>query len=111
MLGLVLALDEQPTKSEVVKQRSSEVTTKSETGRNLSSERSWRKSTRRCIGDLTEDRWAARAGRQWKVGWTLMECFVGHQGEGEGFFRGGGDAEVVGGDDLYGIGGNRSELA
>ena len=40
-----------------------------------------------------------------------MERFVGHQGEGEGFLRGGGDAEVVGGDDLYGIGRNSFELA
>ena len=100
MLGLVLALDEQPTKSEVVKQRSSEVTTKSETGRNLSSERSWRKSTRRCIGDLTEDRWAARAGRRWEVGRALTECFVSHQCEGKGFFRGGRDAEIVGRNDF-----------
>ena len=29
-----------------------------------------------------------------------MKCFVGHQGEGEGLFGGGGDAEVVGGKDL-----------
>ena len=42
-----------------------------------------------------------------------MKCFVGHQGEGEGFFGGGGDAEIVRGEDLNGATGmlNRSDLA
>ncbi len=54
------------------------------------------------IGDFSEDGGplARRCGR--KVRWPLMKCFVGHKGEGEGFFGGGGDAEVVGRDDLDG---------
>ena len=40
-----------------------------------------------------------------------MKCFVGHKGEGEGFFGSGGDAEIVGRDDLNVGGRNIFELA
>ena len=103
MLGLALALEEQPEKSEVMKQRSNEVTTKSEMWRNLAGAQSWSKLARWSIGDFAEDRRAACAGCRREIGWALVECFVSHQGEGEGFLGGGRDAEVVGGDDLDGV--------
>src|SRR5580693_4846705 len=98
--GLVLALEEQDEQTEVMKQRSDEVTRQSKTRGRLSGERPQSQLTRRCIGNFAQNRGAARAGRGREIGRALVECFVGHQGEGEGFFGGGGDTEVVGGDDL-----------
>src|SRR5690348_594386 len=52
------------------------------------------------IADFAEDGGVARAGGAGEIVCTLMECFVGEDGEAEGFFGVGGDAEGIGGYDL-----------
>jgi len=55
------------------------------------------------VGDFAEDGGAAGAGGGREVGGAVMESFIGHEGEGEGFFGFDGNAEVRGRGDLDGI--------
>src|ERR1700722_8700822 len=104
VLGFALALEAQEEQTEAMKQRSNELTMKNKTRGSLSGARSRGKLAWRSIRDFTEDRWSSGACGRGKVRRSLVECLVGHQGEGEGFLGGGWDTDFVGGDDLDGGG-------
>src|SRR5690349_9176559 len=106
-LGLALAFEEQPQATEAITKRSNEAK------RRLSLRNArwlWQLARRR-IRNLTENCRAAGARRGRKIRRATMKCFVGHQCEGEGFFRGGRNAESVGRDDLNGRGRKTFETA
>src|SRR4030095_1092211 len=59
------------------------------------SARGWRRDLAgRRIGNFTKDGWGAGGGGGGGGGGTLVEGFVGEDGEGQGFFGVGGDVET-----------------